>query len=106
MKLTIVEKNLLSWTAMHIDFVMYKKQSFEKKHTVCFIRVRHVSSALVFSNILPLRDLKRRPETKLNQKQGWLLIGLKSFKRFKPIKMIIIKIKFIKISMQEADLKN
>ena len=22
MKLTIVEKNLLSWTAMHIDFVM------------------------------------------------------------------------------------
>ena len=25
MKLTIVEKNLLSWTAMHIDFVMCKK---------------------------------------------------------------------------------
>ena len=24
MKLTIVEKNLLSWTAMHIDFVMCK----------------------------------------------------------------------------------
>ena len=28
MKLTIVEKNLLSWTAMHIDFVMCKKQCF------------------------------------------------------------------------------
>ena len=27
MKLTIVEKNLLSWTAMHIDFVMCKKQT-------------------------------------------------------------------------------
>ena len=27
MKLTIVEKNLLSWTAMHIDFVMCKKKS-------------------------------------------------------------------------------
>ena len=26
MKLTIVEKNLLSWTAMHIDFVMCKKE--------------------------------------------------------------------------------
>ena len=25
MKLTIVKKNLLSWTAMHIDFVMCKK---------------------------------------------------------------------------------
>ena len=25
MKLTIVEKNFLSWTAMHIDFVMCKK---------------------------------------------------------------------------------
>ena len=25
MKLIIVEKNLLSWTAMHIDFVMCKK---------------------------------------------------------------------------------
>ena len=25
MKLTIVEKNLLSWTAIHIDFVMRKK---------------------------------------------------------------------------------
>ena len=25
MKLTIVEKNLPSWTAMHIDFVMCKK---------------------------------------------------------------------------------
>ena len=28
MKLTIVEKNLLSWTAMHIDFVMCKKKHF------------------------------------------------------------------------------
>ena len=27
MKLTIVEKNLLSWTAMHIDFVMCNKTS-------------------------------------------------------------------------------
>ena len=26
MKLTIVEKNLLSWTAMHIDFVMCKNK--------------------------------------------------------------------------------
>ena len=26
MKLTIVEKNLLSWTAMHIDFVMCKNR--------------------------------------------------------------------------------
>ena len=25
MKLTIVEKNLVSWTAMHIDFAMCKK---------------------------------------------------------------------------------
>ena len=25
MKLTIVEKNFLNWTAMHIDFVMCKK---------------------------------------------------------------------------------
>ena len=33
MKLTIVEKNLLSWTAMHIDFVMCKNhegEPFEK----------------------------------------------------------------------------
>ena len=32
MKLTIVEKNVLSWTAMHIDFVMCKKshESFSK----------------------------------------------------------------------------
>ena len=27
MKLTIVEKNLLSWTAMHIDFVMCKNDT-------------------------------------------------------------------------------
>ena len=27
MKLTIVEKNILSWTAMHIDFVMCKNQN-------------------------------------------------------------------------------
>ena len=27
MKLTIVEKNFLSWTAMHIDFVMCKNTS-------------------------------------------------------------------------------
>ena len=31
MKLTIVEKNLLSWTAMHIDFVMCKKE----KNLIC-----------------------------------------------------------------------
>ena len=28
MKLTIVEKNVLSWTAMHIDFVMCKNENF------------------------------------------------------------------------------
>ena len=27
MKLTIVEKNVLSWTAMHIDFVMCKNSA-------------------------------------------------------------------------------
>ena len=32
MKLTIVEKNLLSWTAMHIDFVMCKKQHTWKRN--------------------------------------------------------------------------
>ena len=31
MKLTIVEKNLLSWTAMHIDFVMCKKSHNAEK---------------------------------------------------------------------------
>ena len=49
MKLTIVEKNLLSWTAMHIDFVMCKKsrlpevfstidlsnETLEQKHACC-----------------------------------------------------------------------
>ena len=32
MKLTIVEKNFLSWTAMHIDFVMCKKGNGEQPH--------------------------------------------------------------------------
>ena len=33
MNLTIVEKNLLSWTAMHIDFVMCKKGRIVPKKT-------------------------------------------------------------------------
>ena len=34
MKLTIVKKNLLSWTAMHIDFVMCKNcKNYSEKPT-------------------------------------------------------------------------
>ena len=32
MKLTIVEKNFLSWTAMHIDFVMCNKGKRPEKY--------------------------------------------------------------------------
>ena len=39
MKLTIVEKNLLSWTAMHIDFVLCKKVQKYETTLDQFIRV-------------------------------------------------------------------
>ena len=38
MKLTIVEKNLLSWTAMHIDFVMCKKVKQRLREGITFLR--------------------------------------------------------------------
>ena len=37
MKLTIVEKNLLSWTAMHIDFVMCNKRAGLLQSLVFFL---------------------------------------------------------------------
>ena len=41
MKLTIVEKNLLSWTAMHIDFVMCRNrgEAVLRKHLRTFARI-------------------------------------------------------------------
>ena len=41
MKLTIVEKNLLSWTAMHIDFVMCKKAGEDLKFFTLKCSTRH-----------------------------------------------------------------
>ena len=55
MKLTIVEKNLLSWTAMHIDFVMCKKGDlfgFFEIHCVAKYRKKRRGDPLVESEKL------------------------------------------------------
>ena len=50
MKLTIVEKNLLSWTAMHIDLVMCNKFAealrVQTYKIVCFISITRAAYAV------------------------------------------------------------
>ena len=62
MKMTIVEKNLLSWTAMHIDFVMCKNGE-QKNHEVLRVSTRfdfcsHVADSVRIT-ILHFRQILR-----------------------------------------------
>ena len=70
MKLTIVEKNLLSWTAMHIDFVISKKQVWQlvnaayKAYEIChFVGLKKEKS-----HCYSLRFLRKAPTKNLDFK--------------------------------------
>ena len=58
MKLTIVEKNLLSWTAMHIDFVMGNNTTYETfDNTITYHKMNSVYDNTLVGTIKGMRNL-------------------------------------------------